>query len=592
MRRYPSGLPVWSLLAAVLCISTSLQPDVLVAQQAPAAQQPQKPVDVVLLDGKIATLDAADRVVSALAVRDGRIAAVGSNDEMQRFVGPGTRVVRLGGKTVVPGFIETHCHAVGVARNELAQPYTELYSIADIQAWIRRRAREVPAGEWIQVPRNDITRLKERRHPTPSELDASCTTHPVVFISALKHVFNTAGWQRVELAPPSATIPDGTVLRDEAGRPLLVIGAESYLQKYLPAPKQFTDQETLAALANVHRIYNQVGITSIFERAAGTAEWALYQQLREQDKLTVRTTMTFRSQFRDGPAVEQFVNSLGLKPNSGDDWLKTGPLKIMVDGGIHWGTTYLSEPYGDRRIQFYRLLDAQYRGDLRFTVPQMAEIFTAGHRLGWQMSCHVTGDAGVDAVLDALAASDKVVPVADRRFSLIHAYFPRPESVARCRRLDVVVDTQSYLYYRDADTLADVYGPAWAERFIGLGDWVRGGVPVAINSDHMIGLDPNHAMNSFNPALALYIAVSRKTDSGAVHGSHQKLSREEALRAMTTSAAYLSFDEAQKGSLEPGKLADLALLDRDYFTCPEEDIARINVVLTMVGGRVVHERKQ
>jgi predicted amidohydrolase YtcJ len=288
--------------------------------------------------------------------------------------------------------------------------------------------------------------------------------------------------------------------------------------------------------------------------------------------------------------VEQFVSSLGLKPNSGDDWLKTGPLKITVDGGIHWGTTYLSEPYGDRRIQFYRLLDAQYRGDLRFSVPQMAEIFAAGHKLGWQMSCHITGDAGVDAVLDALAASHQVAPVSDRRFTLIHAYFPTPAAVARCRQLGVVVDTQSYLYYRDADTLADVYGHDWAERFIGLGEWVRGGVKTAINSDHMLGLDPNHAMNSFNPALALYIAVSRKTDSGKVYGSQQKLSREEALGAMTTSAAFLSFDEAKKGALEPGKLADLAVLDRDYFTCPEEEISQINVVLTVVGGSIVYQR--
>lgn len=575
----------------LICFWTLMLFTTVLGVRTALASQPGGFADAVLLDGKIATLDSAGRFVTALAVRDGRIAAIGTNDEIKPRIGPQTRVLRLEGKTVVPGFIETHCHAVGVARAELSQPYAELYSIADIQAWIRRRALDVPRGEWIQVPRNEITRLKERRHPTPAELDAACTTHPVVFVSALKHVFNSLGWERVGISGASDSIPGGTVLRDPAGHPLLVIGGDESLKRHLPEAKQFSEQETLAALKNVHRGYNQVGITSIFERAAGAAEWALYQQLRDRDELTVRTTMTFRSQFRDAAAVQQFVNSLGLKPNSGDEWLKTGPLKITVDGGIHWGTTYLSEPYGDRRIQFYRLLDAQYRGDLRYSVPQMAEIFAAGHKLGWQMSCHITGDAGVDAVLDALSASDKIAPVAARRFSLIHAYFPTANCVARCRRLGVVVDTQPYLYYRDADTLADVYGSDWAERFIGLGEWVRGGVPVAINSDHMVGLDPNHAMNSFNPALALYIAVSRKTDSGVVHGPQQKLSRDEALRAVTTSAAFLSFDEAQKGSLEPGKLADLAVLDRDYFACPEEEIAQIQVVLTMVGGRVVHERQ-
>ncbi len=210
--------------------------------------------------------------------------------------------------------------------------------------------------------------------------------------------------------------------------------------------------------------------------------------------------------------------------------------------------------------------------------------------MGWQMSVHVTGDAGVDRVLDAMEAANADRPIADRRFTLVHAYFPTAEAIERARRLGVYVDTQPYLYYKDSPAIDEVYGRHWAERLIGVGDWIHGGVATVINSDHMIGLDPNHAMNSFNPFLQAYIVVSRKNQHGQVLGERQKISRMEALRAMTRTAAYASFSERATGSLEPGKLADLAVLDRDYLTCPEDDIRRSEPLMTILDGRIVYRK--
>ncbi|MCH7728257.1 MAG: amidohydrolase family protein, partial [Planctomycetes bacterium] len=232
-----------------------------------------------------------------------------------------------------------------------------------------------------------------------------------------------------------------------------------------------------------------------------------------------------------------------------------------------------------------------YRGDLRYSTALMKEVFAAGHKLGWQMCCHVTGDAGVEHVLEALEAVNKEFPITQKRFSLTHAYFPDSDIVKQARRLGVCVDTQSSLYYKDSDAMAEIYGKNWAERFIGLGSWYHGGVPVAINGDHMMGLNPDTAMNAYNPFLMLYVAVSRKNRAGRIYGPHQKLTRNEALRCVTTNAAYLGFDETKKGSLEPRKLADLAVLDRDYLTCPEEEIRKIKVVMTILNGRVVHTRE-
>lgn len=541
--------------------------------------------ETVLLDGKIVTLDAGERMAEAVAVRDGRLLAVGSNAEVERCIGPDTKVLRLEGRTVLPGLIETHCHAIGVGQGELEQRYVELSSIAEIQDWIRRQAAETPAGQWLVVPRNEITRLAERRHPTRAELDAACATHPVDYVSVRKHVLNSRAFELLGIADDTQTIEGGEIIRDEQGRPWMIAGADALFQKLQPR-RMFSEQETQDALARVLRRYNEVGITSIFERATDLAGYRTYEALRDQGRLSVRATLTFRSQFRSAADVERYVSELGLKPGEGDDWVRAGPLKITVDGGIHWGNTYLSEPYGPARLKFYKLVDPEYRGDLRFSVEEMRQVFAAGHRLGWQMCCHVTGDAGVDRVLDALEAANAEVSATGRRFTLIHSYFPTAEAVARCRRLGVGVDTQTYLYYKDAAVIGDVYGPAWAERFIGLGDWVRGGVPVAINADHMIGLDPDHAMNSFNPFLHLYIAVTRKDQHGNIYGERQKLSRLDALRTVTTWAAWLAFDETRKGTLEAGKFADLVVLDRDYLTCPDDEIRHIKPVWTMVAGRL------
>jgi predicted amidohydrolase YtcJ len=558
----------------------------------PAAAR-SAPVEVVLLGGKIITVDGKATVCEALAIGGGRVVAVGSDAEVKKLIGPATQVIHLEGRTVIPGIIQTHCHAIGVARGSLEQTYVELTSIAQVQEWIRRRAKEVPAGQWIQVPRADITRLEERRHPTPAELDAACTTHPVAFKAARKWVLNSLGLKVSNIVATASK--EGSrirVIRDKGGRPLLLSGADSLLRPLLrsakPGVPDSRDDRLLAALAKLLKRYNSVGITSIFERASNREGFDVYQALRKRGQLPVRVTVTMRSGMRNASDVQRFVKQLDLKPGEGDEWVKAGPLKITVDGGIHWGNTYLREPYGERRAKFYVLEDPAYRGDLYYSVDQMVDVFSEGHRLGWQMCCHVTGDAGVDRVLDALEVADRQVGVKGRRFTLVHAYFPRRDAIARAKRLGVCVDTQADLYYKDSEAIAEVYGEDWASRFIGVGDWLRGGIPVAINGDHMMGFDPNTAMNSFNPFLHLYVAVSRKNKQGHIYGTHQKVSRMEALRAMTVTAAYLSFDEKKTGSLEVGKLADLAILDRDYLTCPEEKIRQIKVLGTLVGGKVVH----
>jgi len=555
---------------------------------AAATPQATSPADLVLLNGKIVCLDAAETQCTALAVRGGRIAALGSEKTVAPYVGPETKTIRLEGKTVTPGFIEAHVHALGAARTSLGLPYTELGSIAEIQAWIRDRAKETPPGAWIMVIRNDITRLAERRHPTPAELDAACTTHPVAFEAARRWVLNTRGFAAAGLDGDSPGVRGATILRDESGKPRMIAGADAHLRGLIGSPRP-TDEQTLDAFGRLVQIYNSVGITSIYERALDRNGHRLFRTFLDR-RPNVRVTFTLRGSMRSADDVRRFVSEMGFKPREGDEWLRAGPLKFFVDGGIHWGNTHLREPYGPRRAAFYVREDPNYQGALHCTVDQMREVFSPGHRLGWQMCVHVTGDAGMDRVLDALEAADRELPVAGRRFTLCHAYFPDEQIAARCRRLGVCVDTQPWLYYKDSEAIAEIYGPAWAERLIGLGQWLREGVRVGINSDHMIGLDPDRAMNAFNPALSLWIAVRRVNQQGRTYGPRQRISRLAALRMITSDAAWLGFNEDQVGSLEVGKCADLVVLDRDLLVCPEDDLRGIKVLTTIVGGRIVYQR--
>ena len=241
----------WPVWGNVFAIGIGLAQS-LAAPEAYPAPAPTR-ADVVLLGGKVLTVDGQNRVCSALAILGERILAVGSDEEIAPArIGPQTKVFHLRGKTVVPGFIESHVHSIGVARDSMANRYEELSSIAEVQQWIRRRAAQVPAGTWIVVPRNEITRLRERRHPTPEELDAACATHPVAFNSVQKWVLNWLGFERLGVTGDRQEVPGGRVLRDASGRPRIIVGGDAHLRRFFPYPK-YSDEETLAALEKLLR---------------------------------------------------------------------------------------------------------------------------------------------------------------------------------------------------------------------------------------------------------------------------------------------------------------------------------------------------
>jgi len=572
--------------AAVILLIVAFGPGV--RGQNTALKKTASEADLVLLDGRILTVDDRFSLATALAVRDGRFVAIGSNETIRAHIGGKTRVIDGRGRTVVPGFIDTHVHALGVAEAEAAQPFRNLRSIEELQAWILGATQRVPQATWIWTPRVYPTRLREHRFPTRTELDDAAPQHPVVVDGAYAFSLNSVALRAAGISRDSADPPGGAIVKDGTGEPTgLLRNVGTLLDRFRPASSAMS----LGALEQVHRQYLAAGITSVIERGASPEGYRAYEALRRGNRLNVRATVTIRLPPGGDPGdIERFIDALPFRFGDGDEWLKMGPLKIVADGGILLGTSFMREPFGPGARQLYAIEDARYRGFLTITPQQIASAIAIGHRRGWQMVAHVTGDAGVDVVLDAIEAAQKERPLPDPRHTLLHAYFVTPETAARAARLGVLVDTQPAWYYKDADALAKALGGERLAHFVGLATWRRAGVHVAINTDHMFGLDPNDALNPFNPLLTIYTATTRRTESGNIVSGGETVSREDALRMMTRDAARFSFDEKNRGSIEPGKVGDFVVLDENPLTCDADRLRSIRPDLTVVGGRVAFER--
>ncbi len=553
-----------------------------------------KPADLIIVNGNVVTVDGKSSIAEAAAIRDGVFIAVGRNDDIRKLAGDVTRVVDAKGRTVIPGLMETHVHATGVVRGDLEIPFVQLRSIDEVKDWVRRRAGETPAGEWIRLPRVDVTRIRERRLPTRKDLDEAAPQHPAVYV-----------WQyanrQIQVLNAQAIKACGNHQRHQAS---CRVGRFIWTKRATPPGSWMT--AVRSPRDSCRRRKSPKRTTSIasnrcsgditnwgspaFSSAARTSPPSgRIRSLRRKIACRRCATVTIMLP-TDGTVegTEKAIRELPIKPAEGDDWVRVGPLKVSVDGGVLYGTAFMRTPYGSDAFSLYGISDPAYRGLLQRQPETVKNIIRTGHRMGWQMSTHVTGDAAVDSVLDAVEAANADSPIKERRFTLIHAYFPNPETAQRAARLGVCVDTQPIMYYIDGDALTDALGQHRIRNFMGVKAWQTAGVKVAINADHMQGFGPRSSLNPYDPFLAMSTAITRKTESGAVIGPEQRVSREDALRTMTIDAAWLSFDEKRKGSIEVGKLADLAILSADFLTCEEEKIKDIRSDVTIVGGKVVY----
>jgi hypothetical protein len=547
--------------------------------------------DLILHNGKIVTVDAGFSVQQAVAIRGDRIAAVGSDQAILNAErGAHTKLIDLHGRMVLPGLFDSHVHPLGGALSEFRAPLPVLDSFAAVQSFIRQQAAKTPPGEWIVVPRTFPTRLRELRMPTREVLDVD-TAHPVMFDASYVVVVNSLGLKRSGITRDTPNPARGEIVKDAHGEPNGILKNAQSLLKGLKPEGQFTEREQLQALEEMLQRYVAAGLTSIGDGAVQENEIHLYRTLKAQNRLPLRVTMTWwHNAAKPIEELRKEIQSADVTTNSGDEWLRFGAFKINVDGGMTIGTAFQREPYGPFGAQLYGKTDPQDRGQLFESPEKLLAILRIARDAKWQLSAHCQGGGAIDGFLQALAALDREAPIAPTRSHLIHASFQSPAAIAEMKRMGVLADVQPAWLYLDSPALEKVFGSDGMRYFFPLRSYLDAGIGIAGGSDHMIGHDKNSATNPYNPFLGLWTAVTRLNTRNEVVHAEERITRAEALRMYTTGAAYRHFAENSRGSIERGKLADLVVIDRDYLTCQEEEIRRIEPVAVMIGGRIVHGR--
>jgi predicted amidohydrolase YtcJ len=551
-----------------------------------AAQQPK--ADTIYYNGHFVTMWDGHPAADAVAIRDNRFLAVGTLAEVARAANPAARRIDLHGRTVLPGLEDSHTHPITSALSEQDGPVPVTKSIAEIQAYIRKQAASTPRDRLIFLPKVYSTRLADHRYPTRRELDEAAPDRPAMTDNGYSAVLNSAALRQIGVTRDTPQPSNGKIIKDATGEPNgLIIGAPQLLRS-LRSSKPATHDDMVWALKAMQKSYNAVGITSTIDRSEGPEGFRVYQELRSKNELTVRTYVTYLITGQGTPEqVRREIETIPFVTGMGDDWYRVGSLKVVADGGILLGTAYLREPYGEH-TEIYGYHDPDYRGVLSVPRENLIEMARTADRLGWQMTAHVTGGGSLDALLDAYEAANREKPIAGRRFTVTHGNFPDPRAIARARSLGVVFDCQPAWLHEDGAAIKDVFGPGRIKDFLPLRSLFENGIVVAGGSDHMFRFDSRNAVNPYNPFFGIWMAVTRRTTDGAVLVPEQTVTREQALRMWTINGAYLSFEENVKGSIEPGKLADLVVISKDILQCPIDEIRDIEALLTVVDGRVVY----
>lgn len=548
--------------------------------------------NLILHNGKVVTVDREFSIAEAVAISGDRITAVGTNGEVRSLAASNTRLVDLEGMTVLPGLIDTHTHPLGAALYEFDHAVPDMETVADVLDYFRQRARVVPEGSWIRLQQVFITRLREQRYPTRAELDEAAPKHAAYFRTGPDASLNSLALELSGI-DKDFRIPQGElgrIEREADGEPTGIIRSGAHLIKFEESQRAPTREDQLRRLKELLAAYNQVGLTSIADRNASPEAVELYEELLGRDELTARVfvsaAINAQAPLED---IEASIAKLARHPRHPYGpmlWLRG--IKFFLDGGMLTGSAYMREPWGVSDV--YSITDPNYRG-LRFVPPgKTYAILRLALRHGLQPTAHCVGDGAVHALIDAYGEIDDEFRVRDMRPCITHANFMSPEAVERMAEIGIVADLQPAWLERDGATLLKQFGEARLRYFQPYKSLRDAGVIVGGGSDHMQKIGDMRSINPYNPFFGMWIALTRQPRWTEVTlQPEQRITRQDAIRLYTANSAYITFTEDEKGSLEVGKLADLIVLDRDILECPVEDVKRIQVERTYLGGRLVHD---
>jgi len=537
-----------------------------IAAVALQAQQRTDP-DLILYNANVLTMDGTQPRAQALAIAGARFLAVGSNEDVRHLAKPGTRQVDIGGKTVVPGFIDAHTHPSYAGIRHLRWVDCDLRSIAAIQNAIRERAAKTPAGNWVIGFKYDDTKTAEGRRLTREDLDAAAPQHPVFIEHRGGHTayVNSLALKRAELTDATADPPGGKFDRDASGRLTggLRENATAPFLKLLPT--RFTRDEMRQGVKLISQMMVRTGVTSVHDAMGAPEDLLAYQDAREAGELSFRVYC-----FLHHPFLDQ-MNAAGVRTGFGDEWIRIGGIKLVCDGSISERTARLSQPYVGRPNDYGILVSSE---------EELYASARKAHEAGWQIGTHANGDAAIDIMLRIYERLQREMPRRDPRYRLEHCTVVNPSLIQRIRALGAIPTPFSTYVYYHGEKMRE-YGPERLDWMFAVRSFLDAGIRVTQASDYPPG--------PFEPMMALRSEVTRTDSHGNVWGPRQRVTVEEALKVGTVNGAYASFEENHKGSITAGKLADLVVLGRDPTRVDPMALIDIPVERTMTGGRWVYE---
>ncbi len=535
----------------------------------------QSPADLVLLNGKIRTVSDRQPEAQAVACLGNRIVAVGSNQEIRKWIGATTKVIDLLGKRVVPGFNDSHVHFFDGGRGLASVQLRDAKTPEEFRKRIQDYAAKLPKGRWILNGNWDHENWNPPKLPVRQLIDDLTLNNPV-FINRLDGHMALANSLALKLAGVTRETPDppgGAIVRDANGEPAGVLkdAAMNYVYKVIPNPGE---DEIAEAVRAALRYAADSGVTSVQDMSASPDVFAVYQKLLASGELTVRI-------YGHQPLSEWArLARAGIRAGFGNDKLKIGGLKGFADGSLGSTTALFFAPYLD---------DPKTSGlPSNEMIPEskMLDNILNADKSGLQIAVHAIGDKANKTVLDMFAEVEKQNGKRNRRFRIEHAQHLRPDEIKRFGVQGVVASMQPYHAIDDGRWAENRIGPERAKGTYAFRSLLDAGAVLAFGSDWFVA--------PMEPLIGIYAAVTRRTLDGKRPSGwvpEQKITVSEAVRAYTLGSAYASGDEKIKGSIEPGKLADMAVLSADIFKINPVEIEKVKVVMTIFDGSVIYERK-
>ena len=533
--------------------------------------------ELILYNGKIVTINKAFEVKESVAIKDGKFLAVGTNEEIQAFAGEGTEWIDLQGKTVIPGLIDSHIHASWSANQFNWVRLEGTKTIDDILQLILERVKITPPGKIIMGGGAwHENQLEEGRMLTRWDLDKVSPDHPVVILRG-GHIImcNTKTLQIAGISQSTLNPEHGLIIRDQATGELtgiLIENATKLVEHLLPKiSEEQTGEQILAFMADL----NSYGVTGMTDPLVTHKEIAMYKRVFEGGKASVRTQgLYFVASLKDIEDVFSVYSKM-----EGDDFFRIAGVKSGADGGVEGA--WMLEPYGIVKGQQE---DPNYRGIPFYPeerVNELREMLKLTAREGWQMQIHVAGDAATKQIVDLYAEVGEEIPINSLRWVVMHVMSVATESLEKMKEIGCIATVQNHPYLLGKNMI-NYWGHERAANAIPLRSM--------LDLDIQMGGGTDAPIVPWNPFVSIWWMVTRKLVDGTVLGAHEAISREEALRLWTVGSAYTQFNEDKLGSIEPGKLADLAVLSDDILTVPEDQLKDLYAELTYVGGKIIYKK--